>query len=379
MKKPLLFTLAFMISGVCFSQIILPPSGANQKSIVKQYMGAHAYVKVVYNSPDVTGPRGEDRSGQIWGQLVPYGLSNLNFGISTDENPSPWRAGANENTVIHFSHDVLIEGQALKSGTYGLHMIPRENEKWTVIFSKNNSAWGSYFYRPEEDALRVDVQPYETHYTEWLTFEFTDRQENACKLEMKWDNLSVPIGIALENPTEIYLSHIREQMQSSTGFNWVNRNNAANYCMQNDVNLEEAYEWQKVTVSNPFMGSENITTLQTLAMLELKLNMEEEASATLEKAVNHPTCGVFQAHQLGRQLIALNKADLALDVFKMNLERNGDVWPVNVGLARGYSATGDYTKAIEHATKALERAPDQVNKDNLTRSIAMLKEGKDIN
>ena len=58
---------------------------------------------------------------QIWGKVVPYG--------------QVWRAGANENTTITFSDPVTIEGQALDKGTYGLHMIPGENQ-WTVVFSK---------------------------------------------------------------------------------------------------------------------------------------------------------------------------------------------------------------------------------------------------
>ena len=51
-----------------------------------------------------------------------------------------WRAGANENTTITFGDPVTIEGQPLTKGTYGLHMIPGENE-WTVVFSKVHSAW----------------------------------------------------------------------------------------------------------------------------------------------------------------------------------------------------------------------------------------------
>src|SRR5690606_27673334 len=54
-----------------------------------------------------------------------------------------WRAGANENTTISFSDEVMINGQSLPAGTYGLHMIPSQNE-WTVILSKNYWAWGSF-------------------------------------------------------------------------------------------------------------------------------------------------------------------------------------------------------------------------------------------
>ena len=191
MKKLIYIFALALISNAAYSQLKLPSSGANQKSYVKQYMGAHAFVSVAYNSPDVTGPQGQDRTGQIWGQLVPYGLNNLNFGISSDDNPSPWRAGANENTVIYFSHDVKVQGKELKAGKYGLHFIPQENEDWTLILSNNHGAWGSYFYKESEDALRVSVTPEVSEFHEWLTYEFTDRQENVCTVAMNWENLSV--------------------------------------------------------------------------------------------------------------------------------------------------------------------------------------------
>lgn len=70
-----------------------------------------ASVSVTYNSPNVMDDEGNDRSGKIWGDLVPYGYSNLYFGLSSQENPSPWRAGANENTTIEFSHDVVVQGK----------------------------------------------------------------------------------------------------------------------------------------------------------------------------------------------------------------------------------------------------------------------------
>ena len=83
-------------------------------------------------------------SARVWGGVVPYG--------------QVWRAGANENTTIKFTDPVTIEGKPLPKGTYGLHMIPGENE-WTVIFSNNSTSWGSFTYDQAEDALRVTVKP----------------------------------------------------------------------------------------------------------------------------------------------------------------------------------------------------------------------------
>ena len=66
-----------------------------------------------YSSPNVHGPAGEDRTGHIWGELVPYGMADV---VYNDCKECPWRAGANENTVFTVSHDVLIEGKPQQTG-----------------------------------------------------------------------------------------------------------------------------------------------------------------------------------------------------------------------------------------------------------------------
>jgi hypothetical protein len=66
-------------------------------------------------------------------------------------------------------------------------------------------------------------------------------------------------------------------------------------------------------------------------------------------------------------------------VFQKNAKRFGDAWPVHVGLARGYSASGDYATALRHAEIALKQAPDPLNQKSLEDAVARLKAGKDMN
>lgn len=141
MQLLLRLSLPAVIAGTLFAQapgLTLPTSGNNQKAISTQFIGP-VQISIEYSSPAVHGPDGKDRRGEIWGKLVPYGLSKSAFG---NGKPDPWRAGANENTVFSASNDVLIEGKPLAAGRYGLHMIPGQ-EEWTVIFSKNSDAWAA--------------------------------------------------------------------------------------------------------------------------------------------------------------------------------------------------------------------------------------------
>ena len=156
MLRVLCFVLFPAILAAQLAGLGLPPSGNNQRSSVSQGIGP-VTVSISYSSPAVHGPAtpgdpaNVDRRGKIWGQLVPYGLTDLGFG---HRKPAPWRAGANENTVFSVTHDVLINGKPLPAGRYGLHLIAGP-EEWTVIFSKTAGEWGSFFYDEKQDALRV--------------------------------------------------------------------------------------------------------------------------------------------------------------------------------------------------------------------------------
>lgn len=353
--------------------LTLPPSGDNQPSSVAQNIGL-VRVSIDYSSPNVHGPNGEDRRGKIWGTLVPYGLTNLGFGTCTE---CPWRAGSNQNTVFTVSHDVTVEGQPLPAGRYGLHMIVTPDQ-WTLIFSKNADSWGSFFYDAKEDALRVKAKPVKGEYTEWLTYEFTDRQADQATVALKWDELQVPFTIKAANLTDLYLARIRDELRGSLGFSWQNWNAAAQYALQ-QKRFNEAVEFAGAAVNRSFIGNENFQTLTTLAQAQEGAGKTAEAKASYDKAINHPTARPIDIHGYARQLLAAGKKAEALAAWELNAKRYPNQWPVHVGLARGLSANGRYKEALKEAKLALAQAPDEINKRSLTDAVAKLEAGKDMN
>ena len=353
--------------------ISTPPSGDNQQSSVSQHIGV-VEVTIDYSSPDVHAPDGTDRRGKIWGTLVPMGAPDDPFGTCTE---CPWRAGANQNTVFTVSHDVKIEGQPLPAGSYGLFMEPGP-EEWTIIFSKNNASWGHYFYDAREDALRVKVKPSKAEYNEWLTYEFTDRHPDKATVALKWEELQVPITISVENATDLHLARIRDELRNFQGFNWQNWRAAAQYALQ-VKRPNDALEFADAAVNRQFIGVENFQTLDTLAQAQEAAGKTADAAATRQRALNHYTAGPVELHQYGRQLLGQGKKDEALKVFELNAKRHPNAWPVNVGLARGYSAVGRYKEALKAAKAALAQAPDDQNKKVLADGIKKLEAGKDMN
>jgi hypothetical protein len=352
--------LASLPAAAQWPGVTLPPDGDNQKSSVTQHIGL-VRVTIDYSSPDVHTPDGTDRTGKIWGELVPYGMANLGFGTCGDN--CPWRGGANENTVFTTTHDVQVQGAPLPAGSYGLHFIPGP-EEWTVIFSKNNTSWGSFTYDAREDALRVKAKPAKSEYHEWLTYDFIDRHPDKATVALRWENLQVPFDVTVPNATDLYVENLRNELRSSPGFTWQGWNAAAQYALTHKTHLDEALRWAQQAAKPP-LGTPNFGTLTTLAQLQAANGKTEDSRKTFDLALNHPTAGPLEIHAYGRQLQTEKKYDEALKVFELNAKRYPDQWPVNVGLARGHAALGHKDDALKYARKALAQAPDEPSRKNL--------------
>lgn len=350
--------------------LTLPPSGDNQRSTVTQQIGL-VRVSLDYSSPDVHAPNGDDRRGKIWGGLVPYGMTNLGFGTCGDQ--CPWRGGANENTVFTTSHDVKVQGQPLPAGSYGLHFIPGQDE-WTVVFSKNHTSWGSFFYDAKEDALRVQAKPEKSEYHEWLTYEFTDRHPDKATVALKWEDLQVPFTVTVDNSTDLYIANLRRELRSEPGFNWQGWANAAQYALANKANAE-ALEWA-TQAATPGNGQENFTTLSTLARAQEANGKADEAKKTMDRALNHPTAGPLDIHFYARQLQGEGKNEEAMRIFELNAKLHPNAWPVQFGLARGYAGLGKKKEALDAARKSIPQAPDPAAKANVENFIKQLESSK---
>jgi hypothetical protein len=357
MRKLLSILLLVCGCGTLSAQsITLPPSGDNQKSSVTQYIGL-ASITIVYNSPDVTGPNGEDRKGQIWGELVPYGFTDPGYGTSTS---APWRIGANENTTIAFSHDMQIDGKEIKAGTYGLFLDVQKDGPWTWIFSRDYENWGHYHYDPKHDALRVTSTPKEVPYSEWLTFSFDERLRTSAVAFFQWENKRADFKIELPEFYDLYVEKIRGELHGHRmGFSNQAWMDAAQFCARNKVNLDEALQWADYAINGRFIGVEDFNSLQTKAQVLAALGKDGEAEIIMTKAIAHPTATMQAIHQYGRSLLASGKADKAMEVFRLNQKRNPtEKFTTNVGLARGYTALGDKKNAIKHWEIAIKNLPE---------------------
>jgi len=364
------FILSFVLGSLTmFSQgLVIPNTNTNYKCEAGRTIGM-TNIAVKWNAPGVKG-----REGKIFGTpIAPYGMNVLGFGSDVE---SPWRAGADECTTISFSTDVTVNGEELKAGKYAF-FIELAEDKCVLIFNKNVNGWGSYFYNASMDVLRVNATPQTDMATskERLEYTFSNQTATSVDIAMEWEHWRIPFTVKMDVNSTV-LASIKDQMTSGIGFNPQSLTAAAAWCLTNDVNHEQALNWINRAEDPNLGGSATFNSISTKAGLLTKLGKVEIADEEMKKAVK--IGNAFELHVYGRQLLAQSKVDEALNVFQINYDRNKGAWPTNVGLMRGYSAKGDFKKALKYAKIALENAPDALNKSNLEAAIKSFEAGKAI-
>ena len=349
--KTITLCLAILgLAGSISAQNDLNLPDVSQAAEVKQRV-ALTDIAVKYHRPLVNGRK-------IWGGLVPYG--------------KVWRVGANENTTIEFSDRVSVEGKPLDKGTYGLHMIPNQ-DSWTVIFSKTNTAWGSYSYDQKEDALRVDVKPRPlAENKEALEFDFEDLKPTSTAVTMKWEKLGVPFTVSI-NDSDQTLQNIRAQLKGRGQFTWQALDEGAQFCLTRKVNLDEALRWADASIQN----EERFDNLSTKADILKALNRPDEAKTVWNRALE--IAKAPQLYTYGRQLQNQKKGAEAMEIFKDVAKRFPQGVYGYLAQARIKSTAGDFGGATSDAKQAQAAAPTDAQKQSIQALITRLDAKQDIN
>ena len=301
----------------------------SQRAEIVQRVGL-TDVTISYHRPLVNNRK-------VWGTLVPYG--------------QVWRAGANENTTIQFTDPVMIEGKALDRGTYGLHMIP-DQQQWTIIFSKNSTSWGSFTYDQAEDALRVTVKPETADFHEALTYDFDSPTADSSTITLRWEKVAVPFKVSV-NVNEVVAQSLHKQLRGLAQYTWEGWDDASNYLLTNKGDLNEALKDSNQSIQ----VEERFDNLVTKSKVLTALGQTDQAKVSLDKALAIAT--PIQIHSYGRQLQAEKHPEQAYAIFRSNAQKHPDQWFVHSGLARVYCSQGDYDNAAKEMKLALAGAPDQ--------------------
>ena len=336
--KSAVVMLVALASTTAYTQITTPrtPSPA---ATVTQTIGIST-VTVKYSRPSVKGR-------EIWGALVPYGWNVQQFGTG---NSAPWRAGANENTVIQFSHDAKVEGQPVPAGSYGLTFVINKDNTGEVILSKDYKSWGSFFYDPKQDLMRAKIQLRTIPQTELLTYDFINNTKTSSELVLDWEKKQFPVKIEFD-VDNIVMANAAEELKGPLGFNWMGPASAANYALQNKVNLEQGLKWidQAIAQNNSF------------ATLSIKSNILKETGNTAEsEKIMTDALEIATENELnnyGYQLLNAGNHDKAIEILILNTKRHpksANTWD---SLGEAYATKGDKKNAIINFKKSLSMNP----------------------
>jgi len=368
MSRPLFVLIAIVVAsgaatparGQQISELTLPPggNGRSPRAEVSEWIGP-VKVTIAYYRPSVHAGA-NDRTGHIWGEFVPYGLFDDGHGPS---RATPWRAGANENTTITFSHDVQLDRHKVKAGTYALFLEAQASGPWTWILSSHANGWGSYQYDPKNDVAHMETTPTEAPFTELLTYGFDHVRRDGATVMLEWERKGIPLAIDVPNVLGIYVDEMRRELEGWPGFNYQNWQTAAQFCAGNRINLEEALVWADKAIYEPFrgavLGHEDFSTLNTKASVLEAMGRTAEADAIMARALTLPGTEPFLLYTYGMQLLRSRRNDAALAVFEQNAAQHPEepYW-TQLGLARGYTAKGDKVRAIRAWEAALAHIPD---------------------
>jgi len=358
MKKPISIRFAILQFAVLasFSALaqVTTPRTPSPGAKVSQTIGIST-VTVKYSRPAV-----KDR--EVWGKLVPYGWNVQAFGAG---NSAPWRAGANENTTIEFSHPAKIAGQSVPAGIYGLFFVINADDSGEVILSKDYRSWGSFFYNASQDQLRSKITVRSIPNTELLTYDFINLTKNSGELVLNWEKKQFPVVIEFA-VDEIVMANATEELKSTTGFTPFGFSSAANYALQNNINLEQGLTWiDRALQQNQTFAFKNIKS----GILK-KLGKTTEADQIMTEAV--ASGNEAEINTYGYQLLNQGQHDKAIEVLTLNTQRYPKSANAFDSLGEAYAIKGDKANAIKNFKKSLSMNPPAATRANSEKYMQQL-------
>lgn len=302
-------------------------------------------ITIDYSSP---ATRGRD----VWNDrgIIPY-----------NAEPIAWRAGANMATTLSFSTDVMIEGKSLKAGTYGFHIVPND-DGFKLIFTDVHQQWGSYYLDLERDiTLSVDVSSKASDFSEKLDYEFLNWGENEVTVGLEWADQRIPFKISVDlNKTVI--ESFRSELRGVNTYRWEAWNDAANWCLNHNTNLEEALTWAERSIYggyNGFAANSNLANNGTRIRILERLEKEDEMKSAIDEAIKLPATP-NEANNFSILLIQMQQYDAAEEFLTKAIKSYPEAWFLNLNYGLTKYFQGNARIALKVIDEVMEAAPENV-------------------
>jgi tetratricopeptide (TPR) repeat protein len=235
--------------------------------------------------------------------------------------------------------------------------VINENNSGEVILSKDYQSWGSFWYDASHDLMRAPITIRNNSHTELLSYDFINLSKNSGELVLNWEKKQFPVKIEFA-VDDIVMANATEQLKGTVGFNWQGYNSAANYALQNKVNLEQALKWSDQAIAQ----NNNFATINVKAGLLTQLGKADEGEKLRNEALGSAT--EAEVNVYGYQLLGQGKHEKAIEVLAMNAKKHpksANAWD---SLGEAYATKGDKENAIKNFKKSLSLNPSAAVKAN---------------
>jgi hypothetical protein len=258
--KRILFALAVLIANLTIEAQVKTPA-PSPKAVVNQVVGL-TDVTLDYSRPSAKGRI-------IFGDLVPFGKL--------------WRTGANANSTITFSEDVVIKGTTLPKGKYAIFTTPKA-DMWEVVFYTATDNWGT----PENwDANKVavltNVDPIMlNHSIETFTMSIGNITNDSATLDIAWEKTMV--SVKFEVPTQkAAMASINKVLAGPTAGDYYS---SAQYLFSTETDLNKALEYVNKAVGLVKAGDDvPFWHLRLKSLIQAKLGDKAGAIATAKQSL----------------------------------------------------------------------------------------------
>ena len=253
--KRIIFVLATIIASYVLNAQVKTPQ-PSPHSTLTQVVGL-TDVTIDYSRPSAKGR-------VIFGDLVPFGKL--------------WRTGANANTTVSFSEDVVVNGNLLKKGKYALYTEPKA-DMWEVIFYSTTDNWGTpENWNVNNVAVSTNVDPVAlNNYVETFTIDVGNLTNDSGTLDISWEKTMV--SVKFEVPTQkVAMASIDKVLAGPTAGDYFS---SAQYFYQSNGDLNKALEYVNKAISMTKAGEDTpFWYLRQKSLIQAKQNDKTGAIAT---------------------------------------------------------------------------------------------------
>ena len=228
--KKIIFILAVIIANFTIEAQVKTPQ-PSPKSTLNQVVGL-TDVTVEYSRPSAKGRI-------IFGDLVPFGKI--------------WRTGANANSTVSFSDDVVIGGKTLKKGKYAIYTLPKA-DVWEVDFYTTTDNWGTPENWDENKvAVSVMVDPIALgNNVDTFTIGVNNLTNDSATLDIAWEKTMV--SVKFEVPTQkTAMASIEKVLAGPTAGDYFS---SAQYFLNSNGDMNKALEYINKSISMTKPGTD---------------------------------------------------------------------------------------------------------------------------